>query len=168
MTSTPEGPAAKRAAPSPRPINVGLFVAVAALIAVLVLPPAQGLPVAGQRMLAVFCFAVVIWITEALDYAVSAIVIAALIAVLLGFSPDVAKPDTLMGTARGLGTAASGFANSALILVAAALFLAAAMTISPEIIWGRLARLPAAATRSVARDRRGAAKLWPSAISFCT
>ena len=56
--------------------------------------------------------------------------IAALIAVLLGFSPDVAKPDTLMGTARGLGTAASGFANSALILVAAALFLAAAMTIT--------------------------------------
>ena len=130
MTSTPESPTAKRTAPSPRPINVGLLVAIAALVAVLVLPSAQGLPVAGQRMLAVFCFAVVVWITEALDYAVSAIVIAALIAVLLGFSPDVAKPDTLMGTARGLGTAASGFANSALILVAAALFLAAAMTIT--------------------------------------
>ena len=126
MAATTEAAAPK----ARKPVNLGLVVAVAALIAVLLLPPAQGLPVAGQRMLAVFCFAVVVWITEALDYAVSAIVIAALIAVLLGFSPDVAKPDTLMGTARGLGTAASGFANSALILVAAALFLAAAMTIA--------------------------------------
>ncbi|MCC6213136.1 MAG: DASS family sodium-coupled anion symporter [Burkholderiales bacterium] len=108
----------------------GLAVAVLALIAVLVLPQPEGLPLAGQRMLAVFCFAVVVWFTDALDYAVSAVVIAALIAVLLGVSPDAAKPAVLIGTARGLATAMSGFGNIALTLVAAALFLAAAMTLT--------------------------------------
>ena len=108
MAATPEAGAPAAAPKATRPFNVGLLVAIAALAVVLLLPSAQGLPVAGQRMLAVFCFAVVVWITEALDYAVSAIVIAALIAVLLGFSPDAAKPETLVGTARGLGTAACG------------------------------------------------------------
>ena len=113
-----------------RPFKAGLIVAVAALAAILVLPNPDGLPVAGQRMLAVFVFAVVVWITEALDYAVSAIVIGALIAVLLGLSPDIANPEVLIGTSKGLGTAISGFSNSALTLVAAALFLATAMTIT--------------------------------------
>jgi sodium-dependent dicarboxylate transporter 2/3/5 len=110
--------------------STGLAVAVLALAAVLLMPTPDGLPVAGQRMLAVFCFAVVVWISEALDYAVSAVVIAALIAVLLGLSPDAAKPEALMGTARGLGVAMSGFGNTALTLVAAALFLAAAMSLT--------------------------------------
>lgn len=110
--------------------NLGLIIAVVALIFIVALPNPDGLPVAGQRMLAVFVFAVIVWITEALDYAVSALVIAALIAVLLGLSPDVAKPDVLMGTSRGLSVAMSGFSNSALTLVAAALFLAAAMTVT--------------------------------------
>jgi anion transporter len=66
--------------------------------------------------------------TEALDYAVSAVVIAALMALLLGTAPNPANPATLMGTSAGLGIAFSGFANTALALVASALFLAAAMT----------------------------------------
>lgn len=112
------------------PFSIGLILATVALIVILLLPSPDGLPVAGQRMLAVFVFAIIVWITEALDYAVSAVVIASLIAVLLGLSPDVANPDTLLGTTRGLGIAMSGFSNSALTLVAAALFLAAAMTIT--------------------------------------
>jgi len=94
----------------------------------LLLPTPAGLPVAGQRMLAVLAFAVIVWMTEALDYAVSAVVIAALMAFLLGLSPNPANPKVLMGTSAGLGLAFSGFANTALALVAAALFLAAAMT----------------------------------------
>ena len=92
------------------------------------LPTPEGLPVAGQRMLAVLAFAVVVWMTEALDYPVSALVIAALIAFLLGFSPNVANPTALYGTSAGLTFAFSGFANTALVLVAAALFLSVAMT----------------------------------------
>lgn len=107
-----------------------LLAAFAVLFAITMLPPVTGLPIAGQRMLAVFSFAVVVWVTEALDYAISAAVIAALIAFLLGISPNVAKPETLIGTSTGLTTAMSGFGNTALTLVAAALFLSAAMTIT--------------------------------------
>jgi sodium-dependent dicarboxylate transporter 2/3/5 len=107
-----------------------LLLGIAVLVAVMALPDFPGLPVAGHRMLAVFAFAVVVWVTEALDYAVSAVVIAALIAFLLGTAPDVAKPGVVMGTAQGLTLAVSGYGNTALTLVAAALFLAAAMTIT--------------------------------------
>jgi anion transporter len=108
--------------------NWGLLLAIAALVGVLLIPTPEGLPLAGHRMLAILAFAVVIWMTEAIDYAVSAIVIAALMAFLLGFSPNPANPKALMGTSAALGLAFSGFANTALVLVASALFLAAAMT----------------------------------------
>ena len=109
-------------------LNVGLLSGIAVLLLVLVLPTPEGLPVAGHRMLAILAFAVIVWMTEALDYAVSAVVIAALMAFLLGISPNPANPKLLMGTSAGLSLAFSGFANTALALVAAALFLAAAMT----------------------------------------
>ena len=108
--------------------NWGLVFAFAALIAVLLLPTPAGLPVAGHRMLAILVFAVIVWMTEAIDYAVSAIVIAALMAFLLGFAPNPANPKVLMGTSAALTLAFGGFANTALVLVASALFLAAAMT----------------------------------------
>ena len=110
--------------------NWGLLLAAAVLLAILLMPTPTGLSAAGHRMLAVFSFAVIVWVTEALDYAVSAVVIAALMAFLLGISPNVAKPEVLIGSVQGLTTAISGFGNTALTLVAAALFLAAAMTIT--------------------------------------
>ena len=108
--------------------NWGLLLAVAVLAVILLLPTPADLPVAAHRMLAILGFAVIIWMTEAIDYAVSAVVIAALMAFLLGLAPSVANPKVLMGTSAALGLAFSGFANTALVLVAAALFLAAAMT----------------------------------------
>ena len=129
MSATPER--AKSGTTAPNTIgNIGLIVATIALLGIIALPNPEGLPVAGQRMLAVFVFAVIVWITEALDYAVSAVIISALIAILLGISPDTANPSNTLGTSRGLGIAMSGFSNTALTLVAAALFLAAAMTIT--------------------------------------
>ena len=108
--------------------NWGLLAAAAAMIAILMLPTPAGLPVAGHRMLAILAFAVIVWMTEAIDYAVSAIVIAALMAFLLGLAPNPANPKVLLGTSAGLTLAFGGFANTALVLVASALFLAAAMT----------------------------------------
>src|SRR4051812_30337135 len=108
--------------------NWGLLLALSALSVVLLLPAPAGLPVAGHRMLAILIFAVIIWMVEAVDYAVSAVVIAALMAFLLGFSPNPANPNALLGTSAALTLAFSGFANTALVLVASALFLAAAMT----------------------------------------
>ena len=55
--------------------NWGLLLAVVALMGIIFLPTPEGLSVAGQRMLAVLIFAVIVWMTEALDYAVSAVVI---------------------------------------------------------------------------------------------
>src|SRR3954469_17045984 len=94
----------------------GLLLAIAALAAILLLPTPAGLPVAGHRMLAVLVFAVIVWMTEALDYAVSAVVVAALMAFLLVTSPSLTNPNVLMGTSAGLGVAFSGFANTALAL----------------------------------------------------
>lgn len=108
--------------------NWGLVLAIATLIVVSLLPTPEGLSVAGHRMLAILAFAVIVWMTEALDYAVSAVVIAALMAFMLGLAPDPANPKVLLGTSRALGMAFSGFANTALALVASALFIAAAMT----------------------------------------
>ena len=104
--------------------------AIAALIVVLLLPTPAALPVAGHRMLAILVFAVIVWMTEAIDYAVSAIVIAALMAFLLGLAPNVANPKVLLGTSAALTLAFSGFTSTGLVLVAAALFLAAAMTLT--------------------------------------
>jgi di/tricarboxylate transporter len=142
-------------APVPEKLQTGkywaLALAVAVLVAIASLPPQAGLPVAGQRMLAVFGFAVVVWVTEAVDYAISAIVISALMAMLLGMSPDPAKPQAVLGTVQGLTMAVTGFGNTALILVAAALFLAAAMTITglDRRIALRILSLVGARTRNV-------------------
>ena len=109
--------------------RVGLVAALAALLAVVLMPTPVGLPLAGQIMLGILAFAVIVWMTEALDYAVSAVVIGALMIFLLANVPDAAKPlGADMGTGASLGLALSGFSNSAVALVAAACFIAAAMT----------------------------------------
>ncbi len=110
-------------------IPIGLWVAIAAMIVVEMIPM-PGLPVAGQHMLAVLAFAIIVWISEALDYTVSAIVISALTIFLVGTAPDIAQPDKIAGTGKGLALALTGFSNSAAILVAAATFIAAAMTVT--------------------------------------
>ncbi len=82
-------------------------------------------------MLAILAFAVLVWMTEALDYAVSAVVIGALMVLLLSLAPDVTRPAAAaMGTGASLALALSGFSNGAVALVAAACFIAAAMTVT--------------------------------------
>jgi di/tricarboxylate transporter len=51
-----------------------------------------------------------------------------LIALLVGFAPNVANPAQFLGTDAAMSLAFSGFTTTGLVLVAAALFLAAAMT----------------------------------------
>ena len=46
-------------------LPMGLVIAVLVMVGVLLLPLPADLPVAGQRMLAILAFAVVVWITEA-------------------------------------------------------------------------------------------------------
>ena len=134
LSLLPAAPPVKTPEPkSDRIKRIGLIAATLVLIAIVLLPASAGLPRSGQIMLAILAFAVIVWMTEALDYAVSAVVIGALMVFLLAYSPDAAKPLIAgyapdMGTGAALGLALSGFSNSAVALVAAACFIAAAMT----------------------------------------
>ncbi len=60
-------------------------------------------------MIAILVFAIIVWISEAMDYTASAIVISALIIFMVGFAPDMNHPDTILGTAKALKMTLSGF-----------------------------------------------------------
>jgi sodium-dependent dicarboxylate transporter 2/3/5 len=106
----------------------GLAIGFLVLLAVIALPAPAGLPVAGQRMLGILLFSVIVWMTDSVSYPVSAAIIVSLMALLLGTAPDPAGTGKVLGTSKALTIALGGFSNTALALVAAALFLAAAMT----------------------------------------
>ena len=74
---------------------------VAALVAIVLMPQPAGLSIAGQHMLGIFAFAVIVWMTEAVDYAASSVMLLALMAFLLGTAPDPAHPDHVLGTSAG-------------------------------------------------------------------
>lgn len=108
-----------------------ILLAFAALITIVLIPnDGSDLPIIGQRALAILAFAVILWVTEAVSYPVSSAMILALIAVLLGLAPSVDDPAVQMGTKEALKFALGGFSSSAVALVGAALFLAAAMQIT--------------------------------------
>ncbi len=107
---------------------LGLVIAIAVLIGILLLPTPEGLPVAGHRVLAILVFAVVVWVSEAVSYEASSIMIMGLLVFLVGTAPHLTNPDAAWGTSTSMNLALTGFGNSALALVTAALFLAACMT----------------------------------------
>ncbi len=132
LDRTPAKTTASAPADAPKsPLKlIGLLVGVAALVAIIAMPQPTGLSVAGQHMLGIFVFAVVIWMTEAVDYAASAIMLMALITFLLGVAPDPAHPERALGTGAALAAALDGFTNPAVALIAASLVIAAAMAIT--------------------------------------
>ncbi|WP_405732176.1 DASS family sodium-coupled anion symporter [Anaerovibrio slackiae] len=105
----------------------GLAVAILVLIATLMVPTPPELSTAGHRMLAVLLFSVIVWMSESVSYPVSASIIMTLMAFLLGTAPNMNNPDKMLGTSGALKLALSGFSSTALALVGAALFIAAAM-----------------------------------------
>jgi sodium-dependent dicarboxylate transporter 2/3/5 len=123
-------PAATSTPGAPSRVKGGaLAVATLALLAVTLMPAPAGLSVAGQRVLAVLAFAIVVWITEAVSYPVSAALVVTLGALLVGAAPPYLPNATgaAIGTSKALGLFLEGFASPAAALVAAAVFLAAAM-----------------------------------------
>lgn len=109
-------------------LPIGLLIGIIAMIVVLILPLPADLPIAGQRMLAILVFAVVVWISEAVSYEASAIMITSLMAFMIGTAPTLQDPTVIYGSSAAISMALTGFSNSALALVAGALFIAAAMT----------------------------------------
>ena len=130
---------------TPRFKSFWLITSIVVLAIVMFLPTPENLPFMAKSALAILIFAVILWVTEAVAYPVSATMIVALIILLFGFSPVqnlseslgnpqsngvLLKDDALFGTGNALKLAFSGFATSALALVAAALCLATAMQIT--------------------------------------
>lgn len=119
---------------------IWILVAFLVMILINLIPVPEMLGVIGLRSLSILAFAVIMWVTEAVKYPVSSVMIVGLMIVLLGFSPvgdlgdvlgaaDLSGSD-LLGTQAALSLAFSGFSTSAVALVAAALFLASAMQIT--------------------------------------
>ncbi len=105
---------------------LGLAFVVLAII--WLLPTPDGLSIAGQRALGILAFAVIVWVSEAVSYPVSAIIIASLIALGIGLAPAPGAEEAVnIGTSAGLRQAMGGLATPANTLVLMALFLAAAM-----------------------------------------
>ena len=66
----------------------GFYIALIVLLGIIACPTPDGLSIAGQRMLGIMVFSVIVWATTAISYPVSAGVIIALMAVLIGFAPN--------------------------------------------------------------------------------
>ncbi len=98
------------------------------MAAIVLAPTPDGLSLAGQRVIAVMAFVVLMWITEAIPYGVSAVALVFLLIVALGFSPPTGTSGEILGTAKAVPLALSGFSNSGWLFVAAGLAMAAAIT----------------------------------------
>ncbi len=107
--------------------NIGLILSFIVLGGILLLPTPETLSTGGHRMIGVLAFAIILWMTSAVSYPVSATMITALTALLLGFSPNPEAPTKAMGTANALKLIISGYSSPAMILVGAAMFISVAM-----------------------------------------
>ena len=107
--------------------NIGLILSFIVLGGILLLPTPETLSAGGHRMIGVLAFAIILWMTSAVSYPVSATMITALTALLLGFSPNPEAPAKAMGTANALKIIISGYSSPAMILVGAAMFISVAM-----------------------------------------
>lgn len=107
--------------------NIGLVLAFVVLAIILAIPSPETLSTGGHRMIAILAFAIILWMTSAVSYPVSATMITALTALLLGFSPNPEAPSKMMGTSNALKLIISGYSSPAMILVAAAMFISVAM-----------------------------------------
>jgi len=108
--------------------TIGLSFAVIAMASLFMMSEQIGLPIVGQRLLGILAFAVIVWMTEAIPYSISAVVITALMVMAMGTAPVIDDPIALIGSKNALAIALSGFSSSALALVASALVIALAMS----------------------------------------
>lgn len=108
--------------------NIGFIAAFLVLIVIWLIPTPEGLSTAGHRMVGILFFAIVLWMSSAVTYPVSAVMLTAMTALALGTAPNMAEPAKLLGTSKALGIAISGYSNTAWALVAAAMFISVAMT----------------------------------------
>ncbi|OFW37198.1 MAG: transporter [Acidobacteria bacterium RIFCSPLOWO2_12_FULL_60_22] len=107
-----------------------LVIGLGLLLLISFMDPRPGLTTAGQRVLGVLVFAVIMWISEAVPYVYTAFLSVLFLTIFLGFSPAEGTAGPLLGTSKALQVAVSGFVSGGTILVTAALFLTAAIEIT--------------------------------------
>ncbi len=105
-----------------------ILASLALMLGIMALPTPAGLSTAGHRVLAILLFAVIMWMTESMPYAESAVALILFMLLALGFSPVEGTTGKLLGTGRAIPLAMSGFSNSGWVFVAAGIFMAAAIT----------------------------------------
>lgn len=106
-----------------------LFVAIALYVGVLLLPTPAGLTSSGQVALGLLVLVIVLWISECVSPANSAIVLTgAAVLGLMGKPLRAGGPP--LSSAGALNAMLTGFSSSAVMLVAAALFLAVALKLT--------------------------------------
>jgi len=109
---------------------IWLAVAFASLLLIAFMPAREGLSTAGQRVLAILIFAIIMWISEAVPYVYTAISSLVFLTLFLGFAPAKGLAGPLLGTRKALQLAVAGFVTNGTILVTAALLMTAAIGIT--------------------------------------
>jgi len=136
--------------------SVGLLVAVGVLIAVVFGPSLHGLTTAQQRVLAVFLFALLLWLTKPVPYTVSS-----LLSVTLLFA---------LGTVDSFAAATAGYSSTLVFFLLSLLLLGNAIT-SVHLDRQLARRLlsaestPRRTLRSIAGSILGLALVMPSAMA---
>jgi len=101
------------------------LVAVLVMLGISFMPDIPGLSSAGQRILGILAFSVIVWVSESIPFPVSGISIIVAMLLLLGFAPAKGASGPLLGTGKAIPLALGGFLNGGWILVAAGLAIAA-------------------------------------------
>jgi len=107
-----------------------LIVGIVAFLSISFMPARPGLSTAGQRVLGILIFAIIMWISEAVPYVFTAISAIVFLTLFLGFAPAKGIEGPLLGTRKALQIAVAGFVTNGTILVTAALFMTAAIGIT--------------------------------------
>jgi len=110
--------------------SIHILIALAIMLGLLAVGPFAGLTITGQRVFAFLVFIVYLWITEAVPFAVSGIIIVFGLILIMGNSPVKEANGVVMGTIKAIPIAMSGFSNPGWVLVAAGLFIAEAIRLT--------------------------------------
>lgn len=108
--------------------RLAIPVSLCALLLILSLP-LQGISAYGQIMLGILVMAIILWVTEALAYPISALLIAGCITLLIGLTPN-SDTGVVLGTSKAVSLAMKGFSSPSIIVILGALIVAAAMQTS--------------------------------------
>lgn len=108
--------------------NVGLVLSFIVLFGIYLIPTPPDLSTAAHRMIGILFFAIVMWVTSAVSYPVSAVFLITAMTTALGTAPDSANTAKILGTSNALKMAIAGYSSTAWALVTAAMFISVAMT----------------------------------------